>query len=142
MVRYAGEDPYVAYYLNQARTRQQYGGELAAFAGARFQRGHGLGNLFKRFKAALPTFFKTLGRHALRSAVNVGSDYLMGRNFRDSLGPRVMEGVKGAASDVGPALFEGIKSGAREIIPQFGTGKRKRTKRKSKAKRRRIDIFA
>jgi hypothetical protein len=66
----------------------------------------------------------------------------MGKSFRESIGPRVLEGVRSAAYDVGPSLIKGIKSSAREIIPQFGSGKRKKKPRKGKAKRRRVDIFA
>ena len=43
---------YEQYYLDQAK---QKGGNLLAFHGARFQRGYGIGSIFKgRFHRAMP----------------------------------------------------------------------------------------
>lgn len=143
MVRYAEHSPYIDYYVSQARGKMQTGGSLPSFAGTRFQKGHGLANIFKRMRAAIPSFFKTVGRHFLRSALGVGDDLLAGRDIRQSAPSRFMEGVRNAASDVGPTVIEGIKSSAKELFSQSGRGKRKRGSiHKNKKKRKKTaDIF-
>ena len=68
---------YEQYYLDEAK---QKGGNLPAFYGARFQRGYGLGSIFK----GIPVFrwavyrlqqgAKMLGKKALQGGVNVAQD--------------------------------------------------------------------
>ena len=74
---------YEEYYLNQAR---QKGGNLPAFHGARFQRGYGLGSIFKSlFRWVTPHLrqgAKVLGKKALQTGVNVAQDVLGGENFK------------------------------------------------------------
>jgi hypothetical protein len=140
-------DPLVNYYVNQARGRtEQSGHGLPAFAGVRYQRGHGLGsifgNIFSKIRGALPWFFKTVGKHALKTGVNVATDVLEGRKVVESLKDRGLEGLKTAAEDVAPRVLEGIKSTARELIPQSGSGKRRKKRLiNRKRKRQRRDIF-
>ena len=65
---------YQEYYLNQAK---QKGGNFPAFHGARFQRGYGLGSMFKGlFRWALPHLqqgAKVLGKKALQTGVQVAT---------------------------------------------------------------------
>lgn len=122
---------------------------MPAFAGARYQRGHGLGSIFARIRAALPWFFKSVGRQALQTGVDVAKDVLDGRKLRDVIAPRLLEGAKRTASDVGPSVLEGIKTSARDLFSQSGSGKRRKKgccknkakRRKTKGQRHDADIF-
>ena len=62
---------YDSYYLQQAR---QHGGNMPYFAGAPYQRGHGLGNIFSALRSVLPGVAKSLGRYAVRTGVEVAKD--------------------------------------------------------------------
>ena len=68
---------YEQYYVDQAR---QKGGNLPAFHGARFQRGYGLGSIFRGlFRWAMPHLqqgAKVIGKKALQRGVNVVQDVL------------------------------------------------------------------
>ena len=145
-------DPYFQYYRTQAQNRGQSGGGMPAFAGARYQRGHGLGAIFSKIRAALPWFFKTVGRQALQTGVDVAKDVMGGRNLRDVIAPRLLEGAKRTASDVGPSVMEGIKTSAKDLFSQSGSGKRRKSfkkgccknknkRRRTKGNRRDGDIF-
>ena len=74
---------YEEYYLNQAK---QKGGNLPAFHGARFQRGYGLGSIFKGlFRWAMPHLqqgAKMLGKRALQTGVDIAQDVLAGENVK------------------------------------------------------------
>ena len=65
----ASRDLYEEYYS------RQNGGEIPVFAGARFQRGHGLGSILGGFfrRLVLP-FFKTHGKQMLGNAVKTGME--------------------------------------------------------------------
>ena len=73
-------NPFVNYYVNQARGDEQRGGALPYFAGVKFQRGSGIGsffgNLFGKIKNALPYFFKTAAKHAFQTGSDVANDLL------------------------------------------------------------------
>ena len=106
---------YEEYYLNQAK---QKGGNVPAFHGARFQRGFGLGSIFKGlFRWAVPHLkqgAKMLGKKVLQTGVNVAQDVLAGENLKTAV---KRQGKK--------AL--GLTS---QNSPQSGAGK-KGTKRKA-----------
>ena len=106
---------YEEYYLNQVN---QKGGKLPAFQGARFQRGYGLGSIFRGlFRWAVPHLkqhAEMLGKKALQTGVNVAQDVLAGENFKTAV---TKQGKK--------AL--GLTS---QKSPQSGAGK-KGTKRKA-----------
>ena len=77
---------YEQYYLHQAK---QKGGNLPAFHGARFQRGYGLGSIFKvLFRWAMPHLqqgARVLGKKALQTGVDVAQDVLaLGLPSQDS----------------------------------------------------------
>jgi len=67
----------------------QNGGEIPVFAGARFQRGHGLGSILGGFfrRLVLP-FFKANGKQILANAVKTGmevaDDVLEGKSVKES----------------------------------------------------------
>ena len=60
--------------------RQQRGGNIAGFRGARFQRGYGIGGIFKSLaRYAIPLFkqgAKVVCKRALQTATEVGQDAL------------------------------------------------------------------
>ena len=64
-------------------------GNLKAFHGSRFQRGYGLGSIFKGlFCWALPHIqqgAKVLGKRALQTGVNDAQDVLAGENVKAAL---------------------------------------------------------
>ena len=68
--------------------RQQHGGNIAGYRGARFQRGYGIGGIFKSLaRCAIPLFkqgAKVVGKRALKAATEVGQDVLQGKNVRES----------------------------------------------------------
>ena len=139
--------PLVNYYVNQARG-MQYGGSLPYFAGIKknMQSGHGLGSffgsVFSKIKNALPWFFKTVAKNALQTGANVASDLIEGKNVKESLKERGIEGAKAAVNEVGPRALEGIKSTFQQEFNQSGSGRRYRTlQRPKKVKRLRRDIF-
>lgn len=77
---------YEDYYLNQAK---QKGGNLPAFHGSRFQRGYGLGSIFKGlFRWAMPHLqqgAKVLGKKALQTGAQVVQDVLDGDHVNTAL---------------------------------------------------------
>lgn len=112
-------NPYNEYYMNQA------GSGLTGFSGTRYQRGHGF--FGKLFSGALLPALKFLGRQALNTGVNVGQDFLEGKNFKQSMKERAIESGKVSAN----AAINRAKKFA-----QTGKGrKRKRVTKKTKAKR-------
>ena len=133
-------DLYRNYYVNQARQR---GGGMPHFAGARYQRGHGLGAIFSRLRAALPSLLKMFGRHAIRAGANIADDVLGGKRFGEVVGRHAMDGAKSAFRDIQPKVMEVIKEPPQDQPPQTGSGKRRR---KVAGKRKRCcispDIFS
>ena len=85
---------YEVYYLNQAR---QKGGNLPAFQSARFQRGYGLGSIFKGlFRLAMPHLqqdAKVLGKKALQMGVQVAQDALAGENVKTATKKRAKQAL-------------------------------------------------
>ena len=85
---------YEEYYLNQAK---QKGGNLPAFHGSRFQRGYGLGSIFKGlFRLALPHLqqgAKVLGKKALQTGVQVAQDVLAGENVKTATKNRAKQAL-------------------------------------------------
>ena len=63
--------------------RQQHGGNIVGFRGARIQRGYGIGGIFKSLaRISIPLFkrgAKAVGKRALQAATEVGQDVLEGK---------------------------------------------------------------
>ena len=118
---------------------------MPSFGGARYQRGHGIGSIFARIRAALPWLFRRVGTQALKTGLNIGQDMLSGKNFKDVVGSRLVEGASNTAQDIAPSVIQGIKESARDLLPQSGSGKRRRTTnrivKKRKKSKRSSDIF-
>ena len=85
---------YEQYYVDQAK---QKGGNLPAFHGARFQRGYGLGSIFKGlFRWAMPHLqqgAKVIGRKALQTGVNVAQDVLGGDNIKTAISKQAKQAI-------------------------------------------------
>ena len=123
---------YNDYYARQA------GGALPYFAGAQYQRGHGLGSLFSGLlRSAMPLIKRgavALGKGALKTGVRIAGDVLSGQNIKTAAKRRVTE-----------ALLTGLRSppGKRIKRPtakgRINAVKYQRKKRTSK--KREIDIF-
>ena len=99
--------------------REQRGGNIAGYRGARFQRGYGIGGIFKSLaRYAIPLFkhaAKVVGKRALRAATEVGQDVLQGKNVRESVETRGGKVVKDFA-----------EQGARTLLRQTGHGRKRR----------------
>ena len=79
---------YEDYYTNQS------GGELPIFYGARTQRGYGIGSVLGGlFRSALP-FLKSGAEILSKQALNVTTDMIDGKSFKESAKDRLKEGIK------------------------------------------------
>ena len=82
---------YNDYYARQA------GGALPYFAGAQYQRGHGLGSLFSGLlPSAMPLIKRgavALGKGALKTGVRIAGDVLSGQNIKTAAKRRVTDAV-------------------------------------------------
>lgn len=79
-------NPYLSYYSEQA------GDGISHFSGLKYQKGHGIGSFFGRlFKSLILPSAKYLGKKALKTGVDIGSDVLEGQSFKESAKKRVNE---------------------------------------------------
>ena len=112
--------PYENYYLNQV------GQGVPVFEGATLQRGYGLGGILSGLlRSAVPLIkqgVKTLGKHALRTGVNIATDTLAGQNFKTSAKRRLKE--------------TGSRMGQQAVRKMTGSGKRGRKRKGNKAIKR------
>ena len=101
---------------------------LPYFAGPVYQRGHGIGSLFRGlFRYAMPFIkqgAKAVGRQALQTGIHLAGDVLENRPFKESVKTRVRE--------AGSAL----RTKAQNKINHLLTGSGRRRTRKRKAARR------
>ena len=99
--------------------RQQRGGNITGYHGARFERGYGLGGILKTLaRYAIPLFkqgAKVVGKRALQAATEVGKDVLQGKNVRES--------VKTHGGDV---VLDFAEQGAKALLQQAGRGSKRR----------------
>ena len=123
---------YNDYYARQA------GGALPYFAGAQYQRGHGLGSLFgSLLRSAMPLIKRgavALGKGALKTGVRIAGDVLSGQNVKTAAKRRVTDAV---LSGIRGPPGKRIKRAAAKVT--FTPVKRRRKKRTSK--KRAADIF-
>ena len=121
---------YEQYYLDQAK---QKGGNLPAFHGARFQRGYGLGSIFRGlFRWAVPHLqqgAKMLGKKALQTGVSVAQDVLAGENLKTATKKRAKQAL-GLPSQNSPQSGAGKKGTKRKAQPRKSSsspGKKRKT---------------
>lgn len=129
-----------SYYLNQA------GNGLPYFTGSPYQKGYGLGGIFRNiFKWIMPLvrehalpIAKTVGKEILRGATNVAQDTLNGETMSRSTKKRMKETFRNISENIheGEGLI--LKPGL-----SINMSKRKSVslKRKKKSKNRKLDIF-
>lgn len=127
------------YYLNQA------GNGLPFFQGSPYQRGYGLGGIFRKIfryimpivrEHALPVV-KNVGKEFLKTAVNVASDSLNGQNVKQSAKNRFSETITNLNNQMGIHEGEGLMLKPGLSIKRKLSG---RINKKSK-KKRILDIF-
>ena len=123
------EKEWALYYL-----RNQQG---EGFAGLPYQRGGGLGSIFRGiFRALLPiakSAGKTVGRQALRTGAEIASDVLSGSNLGVSVKRRTRKGAATLAAKAARKLQKGGRLGRR---PKRKTIKGRATKKKVSRKRK------
>ena len=134
---------YEEYYLNQAK---QKGGNLPAFHGARFQRGYGLGSIFKGlFRWAMPHLqqgAKMLGKKALQTGVQVAQDVLGGENVKTATNKRAKQAL-GLPSQNSSQSGEGRKAIKRKAQPRKNSSPPgKRVKASPQQKKKPEDKFS
>jgi hypothetical protein len=99
--------------------RQQRGGNIAGYRGARMQRGYGIGGIFKSLaRYAIPLLkqgAKVVGKRALQVATEVGQDVLQGKNVRESV-----------ENHGGKVVKDFAEQGARTLLRQTGHGRKRR----------------
>ena len=107
--------------------------DIAVFRGQPYQRGYGLGSVFRRFGIPI---LKFLGKQLVKTGVNVGNDYLAGNNIRASIKSQGKKGIRTAAK-------EGLDR-LNQLVDQTGSGirKRKRVDKHRKLKKAKLDIFS
>ena len=89
---------YESYYKNQI--------ENPVFKGAIYQRGHGFGDVFKKFFRWIVPIVKqhagpiasSVGKEALKSAINIANDSLDGKSFTTSSKDRFKESLNNLQS--------------------------------------------
>jgi len=95
------------------------------FAGPVYQRGHGIGSLFRGlFRFAMPFLkqgAKTVGRQALQTGIQVAGDMLENRPIKESLKARVRE--------AGSSLRTKAENKVNQLLN--GSGRRRARKRKA-----------
>ena len=104
--------------------RQQRGGNIAGYRCVRFQRGYGIGGIFKSFvRYATPLFkqgAKVAGKRALQAATEVDQDVLQGKNVRESV-----------KTHRGKVVKDFVEQGARTLLRQTGHGSKRRRSQRS-----------
>ena len=82
---------YEEYYLNQT------GRGMAAFTGAQYQRGHGLGNMLRSLtKFAIPFLkkgAKAVGKQAMKTGMNIAQEVMLGQNIKKAAKRHLSQGL-------------------------------------------------
>ena len=107
---------YEEYYLNQT------GRGMAAFTGARYQRGHGLGNMFRSLtKFALP-------------GMNIAQEVMLGQNIKKAAKRHLSQGLTEFVTQRGRGQPRRGPPGERVKRSKIATSSRKKPKRCYKRK--------
>ena len=97
--------------------RQQRGGNIAGYRGARMQRVMG-SEVFSRVLREIPLLkqgAKVVGKRALQAATEIGQDVLQGKNVRESV-----------ETHGGKVVKDFAEQGARTLLRQTGHGRKRR----------------
>jgi len=121
--------------FDQYYTRQQKeGGDFPVYVGRARQRGHGIGDIFKKIWQFLLPAIKSIAPHALRAGANIVEDVSSGKSWKDSTikhGPSVLKQIPNA-----------ISAGVASRNNQSGSGRRRKRATKKRRKILRRDIFS
>ncbi len=121
---------------------------LPAFAGVRYQKGHGLGNTVRRLsKMIIPEIkknAKVVGKQALKTGINVVSDVMQGKSLKKSLKTRAMENIKPVVPKRGPPgeRLKKPKAKPKKIYKRKRNVKRKVIRRSAQLQNRWRDALA
>ena len=67
---------------------------ITPYSGASWQRGYGLGSIFRGlFRTAIPLLRSRVGRSVVKTGAGLASDAIRGKNMREALAHRVMQGI-------------------------------------------------
>ena len=84
--------------------KRQTGGEIPVFVGRRYQRGHGLGSvlggLFRRVVPFIRGNVGKIGKHLLRTGVDIAGGVLGGKKFKQATKEGVSRGIKRTVEDL------------------------------------------
>lgn len=117
------------------------------FVGLPYQRGGGLGSIFRGiFRALLPiakSAGKTIGRQALRTGAEIASDVLSGSNLKDSVKRRGRAAAATLATKAAKKIQRGGRLGKRpasktikgQAVEEDDTRQRKAPRKQSKEKK-------
>ena len=111
------KNQYLDYYVNQA------GGDMPAFVGARYQKGHGLGNILRTLtRFALPMIkkgVKVIGKQALKTGLDVAGDMMAGEPVKKAAKHRISQGLKNLINQQGKGGPPGqrLKKGYKRKTP-------------------------
>lgn len=116
---------------------------IPIFTGSRYQKGHGIGNLFSGvFRAALPLVKKgalALGKTALQTGINIAKDSIQGKDIKLAF----QDNLKETGNNI---LTKSTKYSAKNNPNKKRKLSKKTVSSKSKAKRKRprltSDIFS
>ena len=129
---------YNDYYARQA------GGALPYFAGAQYQRGHGLGCLFgDLLRSAMPLIKRgavPLGKGALKTGIRIADDVLSGQNIKTAAKRRITDAGRGMLRNL---EIPGVRSRKRikRAPAKTGVTTTKRRRTRQTPKKREADIF-
>ena len=123
---------YEEYYLNQT------GRGMAAFTGARYQRGHGLGNMLRSLtKFALPFLkkgAKAVGKQAMKTWMNIAQEVMLGQNIKKAAKRHLSQGLTELVTQRGRGRPRRGPPGERVKRRKIATSSRKKPKRGYKRK--------
>lgn len=132
-----------SYYINQANG-------YPVFRGASFQRGYGLGNVFRRFMSwAIPLFkeyglplVKSMGKEIVTNAASVANDAIEGKNIKESAKEKIIDSLEKLKQQKGSGLKKKTSNLNKKSEEQKTKTKKRRKKQKQKSnKKRKLDIF-
>jgi hypothetical protein len=131
------------YYANQA------GGYMPVYAGARMQRGHGLGSIFSAIgRFALPILRRiapVVGRKIMKTGAQIMGDVAAGQAFKHAAKTRIVDTINEGIDKILPPQEEQGQSGSgkrrRRTKTRSSSNSNKRKKRRVAAKIVGRDIF-
>ena len=115
-------NPYIDYYCNQA------GSGFTTYSGVRYQKGSGmLGRWFGKVLSVILPAVKYMGVKGLKTAAEIGSDYLNGEDMKLSVQNRLKKNAKD--------LIHDAAGKAEEVVEQVGKGVKRKIKKTKSSKK-------